>query len=261
MPPPNLTGVLHIGHALVAALEDIMTRWHRMKGEPTLWLPGVDHAAIAAQVVLERQLAQEGTDRHEVGREKFLERMYEWTARCRGEITRQHMKLGVSCDWTRERYTMDEHSSRAVRAAFMRLYEKGLIYRGERITNWCPRCGTTLSDLEVEHADIKGHLWYVRYPIAGEPDTYITVATTRPETILGDTAVAVNPDDERFKGLIGKRPSCPPSTARYPIIADAAVSTEFGTGAVKITPGPRPGGLRGGAAAQTCPLSTSSTTT
>ncbi len=168
MPPPNLTGVLHTGHALVAALEDLMTRWHRMKGEPTLWLPGVDHAAIAAQVVVERQLAKEGTDRHKLGREKFLERMYTWTAECRRTITEQHKKLGVSCDWSRERYTMDERSSRAVRAAFKRLYDKGLIYRGERIINWCPRCGTALSDLEVEHQDIVGHLWYVRYPIVGE---------------------------------------------------------------------------------------------
>jgi len=236
MPPPNLTGVLHIGHALTAALEDIMIRWHRMKGEPTLWLPGVDHAAIAAQVVVEKIIAQEGTDRHKLGREKFLERMHQWTAECRRTITTQHMKLGISCDWSRERYTMDEWSSRAVRAAFVRLYEKGLIYRGERIINWCPRCGTALSDLEVEHQDISGHLWYVRYPVVGEKEKYITVATTRPETILGDTAVAVNPEDRRFKGMVGKKVLLPAVNREIPIVADEAVSTEFGTGAVKVTP-------------------------
>jgi valyl-tRNA synthetase len=236
MPPPNLTGELHIGHALTAALEDIMTRWHRMKGEPTLWLPGVDHAAIAAQVVVERQLAEEGTDRHKLGREKFLERMHQWIAECRQRITQQHMKLGVSCDWTRERYTMDEKSSRAVRAAFVRLYNKGLIYRGERIINWCPRCATALSELEVDHKELNGHLWYVRYPLAGDKGKYITVATTRPETILGDTAVAVNPKDKRFKGMVGKKAVLPAVHREIPIIADEAVSTEFGTGAVKITP-------------------------
>jgi valyl-tRNA synthetase len=236
MPPPNLTGELHIGHALVAAIEDIMTRWHRMKGEPTLWLPGVDHAAIAAQVVVERQLAQEGTDRHKLGREKFLERMHRWIADCRRRITEQHMKLGVSCDWTRERYTMDERSSRAVRAAFKRLYDKGLIYRGERIINWCPRCATALSDLEVEHQDVQGHLWYVKYPLSGEKGRYITVATTRPETILGDTAVAINPGDKRFKGMAGKKAVLPVLNREIPIVADEAVSLEFGTGAVKITP-------------------------
>ncbi|MGD1120045.1 MAG: valine--tRNA ligase [Dehalococcoidales bacterium] len=236
MPPPNLTGVLHIGHALVASLEDIMTRWHRMKGEPTLWLPGVDHASIGATVVVERQLASEGTDRHKLGREKFLERMFQWTAECRRTITEQHKKLGISCDWTRERYTMDEGSSRAVRTAFVRLYEKGLIYRGERIINWCPRCGTALSDLEVEHKDVKGHLWYVRYPIVGEKGKFITVATTRPETILGDTAVAVNSKDKRFKGMVGKKVLLPGVNREISIVADEAVSTEFGTGAVKVTP-------------------------
>jgi valyl-tRNA synthetase len=240
MPPPNLTGALHIGQALTAALEDIMIRWHRMKGEPTLWLPGADHAAIAAQVVVERELAKEGTDRHKVGREKFLKRMHKWMAECRQTQQQQHMKLGISCDWTRERYTMDEQSSRAVRAAFVRLYEKGLIYRGERIINWCPRCSTVLSELEVEHQDIKGHLWYVKYPIVGEKDKYITVATTRPETILGDTAVAVNPKDKRFKGMVGKKVILPAVNREIPIVADEAVSTEFGTGAVKITPGHDP---------------------
>jgi valyl-tRNA synthetase len=236
MPPPNLTGVLHIGHALVASLEDLMARWHRMKGEPTLWLPGVDHASIGATVVVEKILAQEGTDRHKLGREKFLERMYQWTTESRRIITEQHKKLGISCDWTRERYTMDEHSSRAVRTAFVRLYEKGLIYRGERIINWCPRCSTALSDLEVEHKDVKGHLWYVKYPVVGEKDKFITVATTRPETILGDTAVAVNPKDKRFKSMVGKKVRLPGVNREIPIVADDAVSTEFGTGAVKVTP-------------------------
>ncbi len=236
MPPPNVTGGLHLGHAMEMALQDAMTRWHRMKGEPALWLPGIDHAAIAAQVVVERQLAKEGLDRQQMGREKFLERMWEWVAECRQTITQQFKKLGVSCDWTRLRFTMDEVSTRAVRTTFKRLYEKGLIYRGERIINWCPRCGTALSDLEVEHQDLAGHLWYVRYPIVGEEGNFITVATTRPETILGDTAVAVNPGDERFKGMVGKKARLPGVNREIPIIADEAVSIEFGTGAVKITP-------------------------
>jgi valyl-tRNA synthetase len=236
MPPPNVTGELHLGHALESALQDILTRWHRMKGEPALWLPGVDHAAIAAQVVVERQLAKEGLDRHQLGREKFLERMLQWVASCRHVITEQRMKLGASCDWTRERYTMDEVSTRAVRTAFVRLYEKGLIYRGERIINWCPRCGTALSDLEVDHQDVTGHLWYVKYPVAGEEGVFITVATTRPETILGDTAVAVNPKDKRYKKIAGKKAILPVLNREIPIIADEAVDPAFGTGAVKITP-------------------------
>ncbi len=236
MPPPNVTGGLHLGHAMEMAQQDAMTRWHRMKGEPTLWLPGLDHASIAAHVVVERELAKKGTDRHKLGREKFLEVMHRWAEDCRQTITQQFMKLGISCDWTRLRFTMDEVSGRAVRTTFKRLYDRGLIYRGERIINWCPRCGTALSDLEVEHQDINGHLWYVRYPIAGEEGKYITVATTRPETILGDTAVAVNPEDSRFKGMTGKKAVLPVLGREIPIIADEAVSTEFGTGAVKITP-------------------------
>ena len=235
MPPPNVTGELHLGHALVATLEDIMTRWHRMMGDPTLWLPGVDHASIAAQVVVERLLAKEGTDRHALGREKFLERMWQWMNTYRHIITEQHKRLGVSCDWSREAFTMDEGPSRAVRTTFLRLYKKGLIYRGERIINWCPRCATALSDLEVEHQDITGHLWYVRYPLA-DKSGFITVATTRPETILGDTAVAVNPDDERFKDMVGKTVILPVMNREIPIIADAVIDLAFGTGAVKITP-------------------------
>jgi valyl-tRNA synthetase len=236
MPPPNVTGELHSGHAMEMSLQDAMIRWHRMKGEPTLWLPGLDHASIAAQVVLERELVKEGLDRHKLGREKFLERMYQWVAECRQTITQQLMKIGVSCDWTRLRFTLDEVSSRAVRTTFKRLYDKGLIYRGERIINWCPRCGTALSDLEVEHQDLKGHLWYVKYPIVGTKDKFITVATTRPETILGDTAVAVNPKDKRFKGMVGKKVLLPGVNREIPIVADEVVSTEFGTGAVKVTP-------------------------
>jgi valyl-tRNA synthetase len=240
MPPPNITGELHMGQAITATIEDTLIRWHRMKGEPTLWLPGVDHAAIAAQVVVERQLTSEGLDRHQLGREKFLERMRQWVNSCRQTITRQHQRLGVSCDWTRERYTMDEGPSRAVRTTFKRLYDKGLIYRGERITNWCPRCATALSELEVDHMDINGHLWYVKYPFVEDEGKSITVATTRPETILGDTAVAVNPRDKRFKGMVGKKVVLPAVNREIPIVADEAVSTEFGTGAVKITPGHDP---------------------
>jgi len=236
MPPPNVTGELHVGHALTATLEDIMTRWHRMKGEPTLWLPGVDHAGIATQVVVERQLAEEGLDRYQIGREKFMERAWQWAKQCHGTIVEQHQRLGASCDWSRERFTLDEGPSRAVRTAFVRLYRKGLIYQGERIINWCPRCATALSDLEVDHKDIEGHLYYVRYPMAEDENSFITVATTRPETIVGDTAVAVNPEDERFKAMVGKKAIVPVVNRVIPIVADEAVDPGFGTGAVKITP-------------------------
>ncbi len=239
MPPPNVTGELHIGHALTATLEDIMIRWHRMKGDPTLWLPGIDHASIAAQVVMEQLLAKEGLDRHQIGRDKFLERMWDWANKCRQTISEQHQRLGTSCDWTRERFTLDEGPSRAVRTAFVRLYQKGLIYRGERIINWCPRCGTALSDLEVDHKDIQGHLYYIRYPLEGDRG-FVTVATTRPETMLGDTAVAVNPDDRRYKAKAGKKVTLPLVNRIIPIITDEAVDPSFGTGAVKITPGHDP---------------------
>ncbi len=239
MPPPNVTGELHLGHALTATLEDIMVRWHRMKGEPTLWLPGVDHAGIATQVVVEQKLAQEGLDRHRLGREKFLEYVWEWVKKSRNAITYQHQRLGASCDWTRERFTLDEGPSRAVRTAFVRLYNKGLIYRGERLINWCPRCLTALSDLEVQHKEVAGRLYYLRYPFA-DGDGFVTVATTRPETYLGDTAVAVNPEDERFKSVVGKKVVLPVIGRVIPIITDAAVDPSFGTGAVKITPGHDP---------------------
>jgi valyl-tRNA synthetase len=235
MPLPNVTGDLHMGHVCFLTPEDILTRWHRMKGESALWLPGIDHSGIGAQVVVERMLAEEGTDRYQIGREKFQERMQEWAAQCRQRITKQEQRLGSSCDWSRERYTLDEGPSKAVRTAFVQLYEKGLIYQGERIINWCPRCATAISDLETEHQDVTGNLWYVRYHLVDSND-YITVATTRPETILGDTAVAVNPDDKRFKNLIGKKAVLPAVNREIPIVADEAVDPAFGTGAVKITP-------------------------
>lgn len=235
MPPPNVTGELHLGHALTATLEDIMIRWHRMRGEPTLWLPGVDHAGIATQVVVEQQLAEQGLSRHELGPDKFVERVWEWVKRCRQTITYQHQRLGASCDWTRERFTLDKGPSQAVRTAFVRLYNKGLIYRGERIINWCPRCQTALSDLEVQHRELKGHLYYLRYPLA-DKEGFITVATTRPETYLGDTAVAVNPEDRRFENLLGKKVVLPVIGRLIPIIADTAVDPAFGAGALKITP-------------------------
>jgi valyl-tRNA synthetase len=235
MPPPNVTGELHIGHALTATLEDIMIRWHRMMGDPSLWVPGIDHSGIAAQVVVERMLAKEKTTRYQLGREKFDIRMKEWAAKARASITNQHKKLGVSCDWSREAYTLDPGPSLAVRTTFYRLYNKGLIYRGERITNWCPRCATVLSDLEVEHKDEAGHLWYIRYPLEDGQD-FLTVATTRPETMLGDTAVAVNPRDDRLAGWVGKKLILPLLNRPIPIIADEAIDPAFGTGAVKVTP-------------------------
>ncbi len=235
MPPPNVTGELHLGHALTDTLEDIMVRWHRMRGEPTLWLPGADHAGIATQVIVEQKLAKQGLTRNDIGREKFSEVAWEWADKSRKNINYQHRVLGTSCDWTRGCFTLDEGPSRAVRTAFVRLYDKGLIYRGERIINWCPRCQTALSDLEVEHKEITGHLYYVRYPLAKE-EGFVTVATTRPETFFGDTAVAVNPNDRRYKNLVGKDVILPIINKEIPIIADDAVDPSFGTGALKITP-------------------------
>jgi valyl-tRNA synthetase len=235
MPPPNVTGELHLGHALTTTLEDIMVRWHRMKGEPTLWLPGTDHAGIATQVIVEQELAKQGRTKDDIGRGEFLKIAWEWANKSRERINQQHRMLGASCDWTRDCFTLDQVPSRAVCTAFVHLYDKGLIYRGERIINWCPRCQTALSDLEVEHKDIGGHLYYIRYPLANE-DGFITVATTRPETFPGDTAVAVNPEDERYKGLIGKYVTLPFIAREIPIIADDAVDPSFGTGALKITP-------------------------
>jgi valyl-tRNA synthetase len=235
MPPPNVTGELHLGHALTATLEDIMVRWHRMKGEPTLWLPGTDHAGIATQVVVEQQLAKQGQTKEEIGREEFIKLTWEWADKSREDIRRQHQLLGASCDWTREKFTLDEGPSKAVRTAFVCLYNKGLIYRGERMINWCPRCQTALSDLEVVHKDVMGHLYYIRYPLT-QSKGFVTVATTRPETFLGDTAVAVNPEDERYKNLVGKSIILPVIDKEIPIIADNDVDASFGTGALKITP-------------------------
>ncbi|NQT74661.1 MAG: valine--tRNA ligase [Chloroflexi bacterium] len=240
MPPPNVTGELHVGHALTATMEDILTRWHRMKGDPTLWLPGVDHASIACQFVVQQQLAREGLDRQSLGREKFLDRVWEWVHQCRSTITQQHKRLGVSCDWDREVFTMDEGPAKAVRATFVNLYEKGLIYQGERITNWCPDCATVLSDLEVDHKDIQGNLYHIKYRLADKPDEFVIVATTRPETLLGDTAVAVNPEDSRYKELIGKKVIVPAVNREIPVIADEVVDISFGTGALKVTPGHDP---------------------
>jgi valyl-tRNA synthetase len=237
MPPPNVTGELHIGHALFVTVEDIMTRWHRMLGDPTLWIPGADHAGIAGQWVVEKLLAQEGLTRHDLGREKFVERVWEYMDQYRGRIREQTMILGASCDWTRFAFTMDPGPSRAVRRVFKRLYDKGYIYRGERLISWCPRCQTALSDLEVVHRDDPGFLWTLAYPIEGSDDNeVITVATTRPETMLGDTGVAVHPDDERYRHLIGNEVRLPILDRLIPIVADEAVDPAFGSGAVKVTP-------------------------
>jgi len=236
MPPPNITGDLHQGHALVATIEDGMARWHRMRGEPTLWLPGVDHASIATQYVVQKALIDEGTSREELGKEKFLKRTWQWANEHRHKITEQHKRLGVSCDWSRECFTMNDGPNLAVRTTFYNLFKKGLIYKGERMINWCPSCSTAVSDLEVEHDTHVSKLYYVRYPLADDNNQFITVATTRPETILGDTAVAVNPNDERFSKLIDKEVILPAVNRVIPIIADEAVDPTFGTGAVKITP-------------------------
>jgi len=236
IPPPNVTGALHMGHALNNTLQDILCRWKRMQGYNVLWMPGTDHAGIATQNVVERQLAAEGKDRHDLGREEFIERVWKWKAESGGQIIGQLKRLGASCDWERERFTMDEGLSKAVRTVFVKLYEDGLIYRDNRLINWCPRCHTALSDIEVEHEDKKGHLWHIRYPVAGEPGKYVVVATTRPETMLGDTAVAVHPEDERYKDLIGKKVVLPLIGREIPVVADDYVELEFGTGVVKITP-------------------------
>ena len=235
IPPPNITGVLHMGHALNNTLQDILCRWKRMSGYNVLWMPGTDHAGIATQNVVERQLAAEGTSRHEIGREAFIERVWKWKAESGGQIIGQLKRLGATCDWDRERFTMDAGLSTAVREVFVRLYEEGLIYRDNRLINWCPRCHTALSDIEVEHEDQKGSLWHIRYPVVGS-DTCLVVATTRPETMLGDTAVAVNPADDRYRDLIGSHVTLPLVNRRIPIIGDEYVDMEFGTGVVKITP-------------------------
>ncbi len=239
IPPPNVTGSLHMGHALNNTLQDILTRYRRMDGDAALWLPGTDHAGIATQNVVERQLLAEGSDRHELGREAFVERTWAWKKESGGRITEQLRALGVSCDWSRERFTLDEGLSRAVREVFVTLYEDGLIARNRYLINMCPRCHTALSDIEVEHRDEKGRLWHLDYPLE-DGSAVISVATTRPETMLGDTAVAVHPDDERYSSLVGKCVILPVMKRRIPIIADTYVDRAFGSGAVKITPGHDP---------------------
>jgi len=245
LPPPNVTGRLHMGHMLNQTQMDIIVRWHRMRGFITLWLPGTDHAGIATQMMVERQLAREGKKRRDLGREKFIERVWEWKREYGGAILDQMKRLGASVDWDREYFTMDENLSRAVREVFVRLYEEGLIYRGKYIVNWCPRCETAISDLEVKHEDVAGKLWEIRYPVIGTGE-FITVATTRPETMLGDTAVAVNPKDERYTRFHGKHVLLPLMKREIPIITDELAQPEFGTGAVKVTPAHDPNDFRAG---------------
>ena len=235
LPPPNVTGVLHIGHALNQTLPDVICRWKRMTGYDVLWLPGTDHAGIATQNVVEKHLAEEGTNRHEVGRAAFEERVWEWSRRSHGTITDQMRTLGSSVDWSREKFTLDEDLSKAVRRVFVTLYREGLIYRGKYIVNWCTRCRTALSDLEVVHSEQRGHLYHIRYPTA-EGNRLVTVATTRPETMLGDTAVAVHPDDDRYQDLVGQMLHLPIVGRELPVVADAFVDAAFGSGAVKVTP-------------------------
>src|SRR5205085_3322839 len=245
LPPPNVTGNLHMGHMFEQTQMDIIVRWHRMRGFLTLWLPGMDHAGIATQLMVERQLATEGKKRRDMGREKFIERVWEWKKQYGGNITNQMKRLGASVDWDREYFTMDENLSRAVREVFVRLYEEGLIYRGKYIVNWCPRCETAISDLEVKHEDSAGKLWEIRYPVVGSNE-FITVATTRPETMLGDTAVAVNIKDERYVHLHGKKVLLPLMEREIPIITDELAQPEFGTGAVKVTPAHDPNDFQAG---------------
>ncbi|RLE28899.1 valine--tRNA ligase, partial [Candidatus Acetothermia bacterium] len=238
IPPPNVTGRLHMGHALNNTFQDIVIRYKRMDGYEACWFPGTDHAGIATQNVVEQELAKEGKTRHDLGREEFVKRVWQWKEKYGSEIIEQLKALGASCDWSRTRFTLDEGLSRAVRTAFVRLFEEGLIYRGDYMINWCPRCGTTLSDIEVEHQEVDGHLYYVRYPL--EDGGHVTIATTRPETMLGDTGVAVNPADERYRHLIGKTAILPILGRKLPIVAAPEVDPEFGTGVLKITPGHDP---------------------
>ena len=235
MPPPNITGKLHMGHALDNTLQDILIRYKRMQGYNALWIPGTDHAAISTEVKVTNQLKAEGIDKKELGREGFLKRTWQWKEEYAGTIEGQLKKLGVSCDWDRERFTMDEGCSNAVKEVFLRLHEKGFIYKGSRIINWCPVCKTSLSDAEVEHEEQAGHFWHIKYPIVGT-ERFLEIATTRPETLLGDTAIAVHPDDDRYKDIVGKNVILPLVGREIPIVADAYVDKEFGTGAVKITP-------------------------
>ena len=235
MPPPNVTGKLHMGHALDDTIQDILIRFKRMQGYNTLWLPGSDHSAISTEMKVVEKLKSEGKTKQDIGREKFLEETWEWTRIYGGTIQEQQKRLGCSCDWERRRFTLDEGLSNAVLEQFVSLYEKGLIYKGTRMINYCTNCKTTISDAEVEYKEEAGHLWHIRYKIKDE-DKYIVVATTRPETMLGDTAVAVHPEDERYKDLIGKKCILPIMNKEIPIIADSFVEKEFGTGCVNVTP-------------------------
>ena len=235
MPPPNVTGALHMGHALDSTLQDVLVRWKRMQGYASLWLPGTDHAGIATQIKVEEKLREEGLSRHDLGREEFISRVWKWKDKYHARIVAQLEEMGISCDWSRERFTLDEGCSRAVREVFVRLYEKGLIYQGEYIVNWCPRCQTALSDIEVEHEEAESSLWHIKYPLA-DGSGHVVVATTRPETMLGDTAVAVHSGDSRYSQLVGKEIRLPLTGRLVPIIADDFVDPEFGTGAVKVTP-------------------------
>ena len=236
MPPPNITGKLHMGHALDNTMQDILIRFKRMQGYEALWVPGTDHASISTEVKVTNALKDEGIDKHELGREGFLKRTWEWKKEYGGTITSQLRKIGSSCDWDRERFTMDEGCSKAVQEVFIKLYEKGLIYKGSRIVNWCPVCNTSISDAEVEHEEQAGHFWHINYPVVGEKGRFVEIATTRPETLLGDSALAVNPNDDRYKDLVGKMVELPLTDRQIPIIADEYVDMEFGTGVVKITP-------------------------
>ncbi len=236
MPPPNVTGKLHMGHALDDTIQDVLIRYKRMRGYRTLWLPGSDHASISTEMKVVQKLKTEGKSKAELGREKFLDEAWDWTKEYGGIIQKQQRKLGCSCDWDRNRFTLDEGMSDAVLEQFVKLYEKGLIYKGKRMVNWCTSCNTSISDAEVEYKEESSHLWHIRYKITGTNNEYIEVATTRPETMLGDTAVAVHPDDERYKNLVGKTCILPIMNKEIPIIADDFVEMEFGTGCVNVTP-------------------------
>ena len=239
LPPPNITGELHMGHALNAVIQDILIRKERMSGKKTLWLPGTDHAGIATQNVVEKELKKEGKTRFDLGRKKFIERIWQWKEKYGNLILDQLKSMGASCDWSRTRFTLDKEYQKAVEEAFLHYYQKGWIYRGKRVVNWCPRCATSLSDLELEYREEKSHLWFIKYPLNNrftKPHNFVVVATTRPETMLGDTAVAVNPNDKRYKSLVGKKVTLPLVGKKIPIVADKTVDPEFGTGAVKITP-------------------------
>ncbi|MDF2368429.1 valine--tRNA ligase, partial [Sneathiella sp.] len=236
IPPPNVTGSLHMGHALNNTLQDVLVRFERMRGKDVLWQPGMDHAGIATQMVVERQLGEQNITRHDLGREKFIEKVWEWKGESGGQIFEQLQRLGATCDWDRERFTMDEGLSKAVRKVFVQLYKEGLIYRDKRLVNWDPKFHTAISDLEVEQKEVNGHMWHFRYPVEGEEGRFITVATTRPETMLGDTGIAVHPEDERYTDLVGKFAILPIVGRRIPIVADSYADPEQGSGAVKITP-------------------------